>query len=82
VAATCVHELDVVILRTDLEGRGPEGEAVSLPAGTEGTVIVDRFTSGVYDVEVVDPDTGAARAFVKVRGDQVDVAHRYQPAGG
>ena len=53
---------------------------MSLPAGTRGTVVVDTFSTGVYEVEVPDGDTGAPLAFVQVRADQIKVAHRYQPA--
>lgn len=62
----CIHELDVVELRTEAEGYGLGGERVRVKAGARGAVVAEESGSAFVEVEFIDADTGDPRAFVEV----------------
>jgi hypothetical protein len=70
----CLHELDVVTLARSVTGFGPDGEQVSVPTGTAGTVIREHPGSPWLEVEVGHP-SGVPLAFVEVERDQVQMLH-------
>lgn len=70
----CVHEFDVVTFTGVATGFDPFGDAVTIPAGTTGTVV--REHSGTPWIEVeVGSDDGTPLAFVEIERDQVLMKH-------
>lgn len=63
---SCIHELDVVALAQPATGYDAAGAEVAIFAGVTGTVVREHAGSPWVEVEIVDPSTGAPRAFVEV----------------
>ena len=74
--AACIHELDVVRLREPSTGQTVDGDEIGLPAGTTGTVILERMGAPVVEVEVVDRETGETVALVAVSRSALDLVWR------
>ncbi len=73
----CVHELDYVRLTTSAIGwRGGDGDEVTVPAGTLGTVVGHEPGADWLDVEVV-AETGETEVLVAAKVGGVQVVKRY-----
>ena len=76
-SARCVHDYDVVRLRVPTYGETPDGKPTELPAGTEGTVVLEpERGSRLVQIEVVDQETGEPKAFLAAARDAIDVVWR------
>lgn len=72
-----VHELDYVRLTVPAIGwRGGDGDEVSVPAGTLGTVVGHEPGADWLDVEVV-AETGETEVLIAAKLADVQVVKRY-----
>jgi len=72
----CIHELDVVRLRAPAWGKTPDGDSYRVPAGSEGTVIVETPGSDIVEIEISDPESGRPIAFAAAARDALEVVWR------
>jgi hypothetical protein len=72
---TCIHELDVVALRSSAIGFDPAGREVHLAAGSTGTVVREQAGSSWVEVEIAEDSTGAPQAFVEIERAGLTLLH-------